>query len=370
VSGIFRKKIDLLKRCDDILNKNKQIIKKVGLPPGTLLHIGSVRSEEIKIKMLCYNCNDWSETEIDSIDDIINYKDTENICWIHSSGVHIVKIIEKIGTIFKIHPLVLEDIVNTNQHPKLEENEDYVYVILKMIHCDENKKIEFEQVSIIVGKNYILSFQENDNDIFKQIRDRIKSTPGKIRAKGADYLAYALLDCIVDYYYVALEYLGERIEVLEDQVMLDPKPEVLKEIHGLKNEMLFVRKAVWPLREIINALARGDSTLFQKDTLIYLRDIYDHMIQVIDSIEMYRDMVTGMLDIYISSISYRTNEVMKVLTIIATIFIPLTFIVGLYGMNFKYMPELEWEWGYPAILCIMALISLGMIHYFRKKKWL
>nr|WP_236639452.1 magnesium/cobalt transporter CorA [Pelosinus sp. UFO1] len=216
----------------------------------------------------------------------------------------------------------------------------------------------------------MLSFQENDNDIFKQIRDRIKSTPGKIRAKGADYLAYALLDCIVDYYYVALEYLGERIEVLEDQVMLDPKPEVLKEIHGLKNEMLFVRKAVWPLREIINALARGDSTLFQKDTLIYLRDIYDHMIQVIDSIEMYRDMVTGMLDIYISSISYRTNEVMKVLTIIATIFIPLTFIVGLYGMNFKYMPELEWEWGYPAILCIMALISLGMIHYFRKKKWL
>lgn len=240
-----------------------------------------------------------------------------------------------------------------------------------MIHHNESKKnIDFEQISIVVGRNYILSFQENDNNTFHQIRDRIKKMDGKIRTKGADYLAYAMIDCIVDHYYVVLEYLGEKIEILEDRLMLEPGPDALKDIHSLKNELLFVRKAIWPLREVINALARGDSPLFHSNTLIYLRDVYDHIIQVFDAIEMYRDMVTGMIDIYISSVSYKLNEVMKVLTIIATIFIPLTFIVGLYGMNFKYMPELEWEWGYPAVLFFMGIITIFMIVYFRKKKWI
>ena len=348
----------------------RQITKKVGLPPGTLLHIGPSRSEKIKIKMLNYSSDNWVEKEFDNVEELLNYKDTATICWVHISGVHVVNVIEKIGTAFQIHPLVLEDIVNTNHRPKLEDNKEYLYIVVKMIHCYDNKKMDFEQVSIIVGSDYILSFQENDDDTFDQIRERIKSTTGKIRTKGTDYLAYALLDCVVDYYYVALEYLGEKIEILEDKIMVDPKPKILREIHTLKNQMLFVRKAVWPLREILNALARGDSLLFKQDTLIYIRDVYDHIIQVIDSIEMYRDMVTGMLDIYLSSISFKTNEVMKVLTIIATIFIPLTFIVGLYGMNFKYMPELEWEWGYPIILCIMAFISICMVVFFRKKKWL
>ncbi len=347
----------------------KQITKKVGMPPGTLLHIGSNRSEKVKIKMLCYSGDNWVEKEFDKVEDLLKYKSTTEICWIHINGVHIINVIEKIGVAFNIHSLILEDIVNTNQRPKIEDNKDYLYIVIKMLHCYE-KKIDFEQVSLIIGSNYILSFQENDNNTFEQIRDRIKSTTGKIRTRGADYLAYALLDCVVDNYYVALEYLGEKIEALEDKIMLDPQPKVLKEIHTLKNEMLFVRKAVWPLREIINALARGDSSLFKEDTLIYLRDVYDHIIQVIDSIEMYRDMVTGMLDIYLSNVSFKLNEVMKVLTIIATIFIPLTFIVGLYGMNFKYMPELEWQWGYPAILCIMVIISGCMIIFFRRKKWL
>jgi magnesium transporter len=350
--------------------KLKQITKKVGLPPGTLLHVGSNRSEKVKIKMLCYSGDSWVEKEFDKVDDLLKYKKTSEICWIHISGVHIVNVIEKIGAAFQIHSLVLEDIVNTNQRPKIEDNKEYVYIIIKMLHCYENKNIEFEQVSLIMGNNYILTFQENDNNTFGQIRDRVKSTTGKIRTKGADYLAYAILDCVVDNYYIALEYLGEKIETLEDKIMLDPKPQILKEIHTLKNELLFVRRAVWPLREIINALSRGDSSLFKEDTLIYLRDVYDHMIQVIDSIEMYRDIVTGMLDVYLSNVSFKLNEVMKVLTIIATIFIPLTFIVGLYGMNFKYMPELEWQWGYPAILCIMAFISVCMIIFFRKKRWL
>ena len=348
----------------------KPITKKVGLPPGTILHIGSTRSEKVKIRMLRYSSEHWDEKEFDKVDELLENQSIPDKCWIHVSGIHVVSMIEKIGAAFHIHSLVLEDIVNTNQRPKMEDNKEYLYIIVKMIHCYENKNIDFEQVSLIVGSNYILSFQENDNDTFEKIRERLKSTTGKIRSKGVDYLAYALLDCIVDNYYVALEYLGDKIEVLENKIIVHPQPKVIKEIHTLKNEMLFVRKAVWPLREIINALSRGDSVLFTKDTLMYIRDVYDHMIQVIDSIEMYRDMVTGMLDLYLSNVSFKTNEIMKVLTIIATIFIPLTFIVGLYGMNFKYMPELEWKWGYPAILIIMTVISGCMIVYFRKKKWM
>lgn len=345
--------------------------QKVGMPPGTLVHIGNLRSEKIKISMLCYSEENWTEQQFSTVDELLSHECSADVNWIHISGIHNITIIEKIGNKFNIHPLVMEDIVNTDQRPKLDENKDYVYIVLKMInYLEQNNNIEFEQISMIVGNNYMLSFQENDNNAFQLIRDRIKKVNGKIRAKGVDYLAYALIDCIVDYYYVALEYLGEKIELLDDDLMLDPGPNVLKQIHTLKTEMLFVRKAIWPLREIINALARGDSVLFHHDTLIYLRDVYDHVIQVIDTIEMYRDMVTGMFDIYISSVSYKLNEVMKVLTIIATIFIPLTFIVGLYGMNFKYMPELEWEWGYPAVLAFMAIISIVMIMYFRKKKWL
>lgn len=341
------------------------------MPPGTLLHVGDTRSEKIKISMLCYSKDDWTEKQCNHVEELLEDKCTADVSWVHLSGIHRIDIIEKIGIQFNIHPLVLEDIVNSNQRPKLEESTDYVYIVLKMIrYVESTQTMEFEQISMVVGSNYIISFQENDNMIFQQIRERIKNTNGKIRTKGVDYLAYALIDCIVDHYYVALEYLGEKIELLEDQLMVDPGPNVLKEIHNLKTEMLFIRKAIWPLREIINVLARGDSPLFSHGTLIYLRDVYDHVIQVIDTVEMYRDMVTGMFDIYISSVSYKLNEVMKVLTIIATIFIPLTFIVGLYGMNFKYMPELEWEWGYPAVLLLMGFITIFMISYFRRKKWI
>lgn len=351
--------------------KHKYNTQKVGMPPGTLLHIGAVRCEKIKITMICYSKEDWIEQQFENIDELLKYECSADMTWVHISGIHRVDIIEKIGAKFALHPLVLEDIVNTNQRPKLEENEDYIYIVLKMINYDEHKdKIDFEQISMIVGRNYILSFQENDNDTFQQIRDRVKKADSRIRTKDIDYLAYTMIDYVVDHYYVVLEYLGEKIETLEDRLLLDPGPDALTDIHQLKNEMLFVRKAIWPLREVINALARGDSSLFHHDTLIYLRDVYDHIIQVFDAIEIYRDIVTGMIDIYLSSVSYKLNEVMKVLTIIATIFIPLTFIVGLYGMNFKYMPELEWKWGYPAVLLFMSIVTIFMIAYFRKKKWI
>lgn len=351
--------------------KNRQNTLKVGMPPGTILHTGAMRHEKVKISMLCYGKDDWYEQYFSNVDELLSYNCIADVNWIHISGIHMVEIIEKIGNKFMIHPLVMEDIVNTDQRSKLEEYKEYIYIVLKMIHYHEKiANIEFEQVSMIIGSNYIVSFQENDNTTFNQIRDRIKKSNSMMKSKGADYLAYALIDCIVDHYYIALEYLGEKIELLEDQLMLDPGPHVLKEIHTLKTEMLFIRKAIWPLREIINALVRGDSALFNHDTLIYLRDVYDHIIQVIDTIEMYRDMVTGMFDIYISSVSYKLNEVMKILTIISTIFIPLTFIVGLYGMNFKYMPELQWEWGYPSVLIFMGVISRVMFIFFKNKKWI
>lgn len=341
------------------------------MPPGTLLQGSSMRNEQVKITLTCYQQDHWMEKEFSDVENLLNYNCMAGIKWIHITGIHTVSIIEKIGIKYNIHPLVMEDIVSPNQRPKLEEGKESVYIVLKMIHyLEQSQKIEFEQFSMVVGEDYIISFQEHDNQIFQQIKERIKKVNGKIRTKGADYLAYALMDCVVDHYYLALEYLGEKIESLEEQLMAYPGSNVLQEIHSLKNEMLFIRKAIWPLREIINGVSRGDSALFHQDTLVYIRDVYDHIIQIMDTIEMYRDMVTGMFDIYISSVSYKLNEVMKMLTIIATIFIPLTFIVGLYGMNFKYMPELEWEWGYPAVLVLMLFISISMIVYFRKKKWI
>jgi magnesium transporter len=235
---------------------------------------------------------------------------------------------------------------------------------------DKSSEIESEQMSLILGPNFVFSFQEREGDIFDPIRDRIRNNKGHIRKMGADYLAYSLLDSIVDNYFIILEKLGEKIEFLEEKLVTRPTPETLQTIHYLRREMIFLRKAVWPLREVINALGRGESSLIKEYTRIYLRDVYDHTIQTIDTIETYRDMVSGMLDIFLSSVSNRLNSVMKVLTIIATIFMPLTFLAGIYGMNFKYMPELEWRWGYPFIWLIMVGIGVFMLLYFKKKKWL
>jgi len=253
----------------------------------------------------------------------------------------------------------------------MEDFVDYLFVVLKMLHYDEKEKaVRAEQVSLILGSNYVISFQETEGDVFDPIRERIRMERGRIRKMGADYLAYSLIDEIVDNYFLILEKLGEKIEDMEDALVTNPTPETLQAIHGLKREMIFLRKSVWPLREVISRLERWESPLIDKSIAIYLRDVYDHTIQVIDAIETFRDMLSGMLDIYLSSISNRMNEIMKVLTMIATIFIPLTLIAGIYGMNFKYMPELESPWGYPMIYLVMLVIGIIMVIYFRRKRWL
>jgi magnesium transporter len=349
----------------------KKRIGKVGLPPGTPIYVGEKKIEKVKISVMNYDETQFLEKEIKSIEDILPLKEKPTVTWINIAGIHEVDIIEKIGKSFDLHPLIIEDIVNTDQRIKVEDFGNYIFVVLKMFFYAENKnEIKAEQISLILGSNFVISFQEEESDIFKPIRERIRNGKGRARKLGADYLAYSLLDAIVDHYFVILEKLGERVEDLEDELVTRPEPKILGEIHRLRREMIFLRKSVWPLREIIACLERGETSLIQKSTEIYLRDVYDHTIQVMDAVETYRDMLAGMLETYLSSISNKMNEVMKVLTIIATIFIPLTFIVGVYGMNFRFMPELEWRWSYLIIWTIMIVVAVFMIFYFKRKRWI
>ena len=349
----------------------RKTARKVGLPPGTLIQAEEKKAEKAKISLIDYDETQFQEKETATVEECFPFKDKPTVTWINIDGVHQVEIMEKIGAHFGIHPLILEDIMHTVQRPKMEDFEDYIFVVVKMIYYDErDDEIKAEQVSIILGTNFVISFQEKEGDVFDYVRERIRRNKGRIRKMKPDYLAYALIDTIVDHYFIVLEKLGERIEVMEEELVTKPTPETLQTIHTLKRELIFLRKSIWPLREVISVLERGELTLIHESTGIYLRDVYDHTIQVVDTLETFRDMVSGMLDIYLSSISNKMNEVMKVLTIIATIFIPLTFVAGLYGMNFKYIPELEWRWGYFAVLFVMVIIGFGMVMYFRNKKWL
>ncbi|UCF69763.1 MAG: magnesium/cobalt transporter CorA [candidate division WOR-3 bacterium] len=345
--------------------------KKVGLPPGTLIHVGERKTEQVKITVIDYDESAVRESTITKVEECYPFKDSPTVTWINIDGIHDVDTIERIGKNYGIHPLLLEDIMHAGQRPKIEDFEDYVFVVLKMLSFNEKEQsIDTEQVSLILGKTYVISFQEKEGDVFEPIRERIRNAKGRVRKMGADYLAYALLDSIIDSYFLILDKIGDKIEALEEDLMARPDAKVLQTIHFLKREMIFLRRSVWPLREVVSNMLRIESKLIRETTGIFLRDVYDHTIQVIDTIENYRDVVSGMLEIYLSSISNRMNEVMKVLTIFASIFIPLTFVAGVYGMNFKYMPELEWHWGYFIVLTIMAVISIFMLLYFKKKRWL
>ena len=349
----------------------KKRSKKAGLPPGTLVHIGERKTEKIKITIMDYDETQFQVRETETLEECYPFKDRPTIIWINIDGIHEIDTLEKLGDCFSLHPLTLEDILNTDQRPKIEDYGEYIFIVLKMLYPDDKTgEILAEQVSLVLGKNFVISFQEREGDIFNSVRERIRSGKGRIRKMGADYLVYSLLDSIVDNYFIILEKLGERIELLEEKLIINPVPETINLIHKLKREMIFLRRSVWPLREVIGSIERGESSLIKGSTNIYLRDVYDHTIQVIDTIETFRDILSGMLDIYLSSVSNRLNAVMKVLTIIATIFMPLTFIAGIYGMNFKYMPELEWRLGYPVILLTMVSIGVLMLVSFRKKKWL
>ncbi len=349
----------------------KRASKKAGLSPGTLIHLGEKKTGKVRISIMDYNESQFEEKEVEKVEECFPFRDKPTLTWINIDGIHNVEVIEKIGKHFALHPLILEDILNTGQRPKMEDFEDYIFIVMKMIYYDEERKeMISEQVSLILGPNFVISFQEKKGDIFDPIRERIRNGKGRIRKMGVDYLAYILVDSIVDYYFFILEKIGERIEFMEEELVTNPKRETLQAIHNLKREMIFLRKSVWPLRELISGLQRTENPLIKDTTTIYLRDVYDHTIQVIDTIESFRDMVSGMLDTYLSSISNRMNEVMKVLTIIATIFIPLTFLAGIYGMNFRFMPELNYRWAYPGVWLVMAAVVITMFAYFKRKKWL
>ncbi len=349
----------------------KRRSRKAGLPPGTPVHIGERRSEISHVRAIHFDATQFREHTFERVDAVTPLRAPQGVSWVHVTGVHDSALLERLGKAFDLHPLVIEDIQNTDQRAKLEDYGSYVYVVVKLWQNSRAATgTRVEQLSLVLGRDFVLTFEEAEPCVFDSVRQRLRDDRGRLRAEGADYLAYSLLDAVVDSYFGVLEQLGEEIETLEGQLVNRPSRAALQSLHGLKREMIGLRRSVWPLRDVIGGLERGTSGLVRPEMWIYLRDVYDHAAHVIDTIETYRDMLAAMLDVYISSVSNRLNEVMKVLTIIATIFMPLTFIAGVYGMNFKYMPELEWRLGYPLVLGIMIGLGLAMLWYFRKKKWL
>jgi magnesium transporter len=345
--------------------------KEIGLPPGTLIHVGKQREEKPVIDLV-----DYDQEHIDTHSDITlaevsHFKGTPSVSWINLSGIHDIKVIEQFGQQFGVHPLALEDILNTQHRPKVEEMDDYSLIILKMLFFDDqSKSIDTEQVSLIIGPHYVLTFQERSGDVFEGVRGRLQRSHVRIRQRGPDYLAYALIDSIVDSYFHILEKVGDHLAQLEEDLLNNPDQSTLARIHHYKRQLQLLRKSVWPLREVISELYKEDSPLIVEGTRVFLRDLYDHTIQVLDTVEIFRDTVSGLQDLYMSAVGNRMNEIMKVLTIMASIFIPLTFIAGVYGMNFEYIPELRWRWGYFAVWGVMIGCIIGMVIYFKRKKWL
>jgi magnesium transporter len=349
----------------------KKRSKKAGLPPGTLVHIGEEKADKTRIHVSEYDEQNFQEEDLPVGPECFLFPKPPKTAWINITGIHQTEVVEQLGTCFDLHPLLLEDVLNTDQRPKLEDFGENLFIVLKALsYSDQTGEISSDQVSLVLRPNALVSFQEREADLFAPVEERLRNGKGRGRKMGPDYLAYRLIDIIVDRYFIILEKLGERIEGLEEKLIGNPTPRVLQEIQKLKRNLLALRRWVWPLREVISALERGEQELFQDSTRIYLRDVYDHTIQVMDTIEIFRDILSGMLDIYLSSISNRMNAVMKVLTIITTIFMPLTFIAGIYGMNFEFMPELKSPWGYPLVLIAMAGIAGMMLGIFKRKKWL
>ncbi len=350
---------------------NQKHSRKTGLPLGTLVHVGPQKEGPVKITLFDYDANSFIEQDIHDVQECYPFRDKPSITWINVDGVHKDEVIADLGKNFVLHPLVVEDIVYTNQRPKMEDYGDYLYIVLKMLH--KNKQGEgfvAEQVSLIVGNNFVISFQESaDGDVFDPIRQQIRTGKGRLRKMGADYLVYALIDTVIDYYFVVLETIGEKIESLEEETVTNPNQKTLRNIHVLKRDMLFLRRAVWPLREVITGLGRSPG-IVSDSIALYLRDAYDHAIQIMDTIENYCEMLSGMLDIYLSSINNRLNEVIKVLTIITTIFMPLSVITGLYGMNFKFIPGADNASGFYEIVGLLLFIAFLMLLYFKRKKWI
>jgi magnesium transporter len=342
-----------------------------GSIPGAVEFVGEQRLLKVQVDAIHYDGSGYSEHRDLSVQACADLVAKGSITWMNVNGVHEVSLIESLGECFGLHPMTMEDIANTTQRPKVEEFAGYIFMVLKMIAFNEaTRSIDIEHVSVILGENFVISFLEDDGDVFDAVRARIRAAGGRIRWMQADYLAYSLMDAVVDHYFLAVERMGDLIEEVDDRLLEEPRPDDIKEIHGLKRGILSLRKAVWPIREEVGLIVKSESPLLTPESRVFWRDLYDHSIQIIDLVETHRDILGGMHDTYLSMLSHRMNEVMKVLTIISTIFIPLTFIAGVYGMNFKEMPELQWRGGYYSVWVLMILIATSLFLYFRRKRWL
>jgi len=349
----------------------RKATKEPGAPPGTLVHTGAKREERVRITLIDYDAEHSQERQVERIEDCFPFKETPTTTWVNVDGLHDVELIRRVGEEFGIHPLVLEDVLSVGQRPKIEEYEEYLFLVLHMLTFEGAAgAVHDEQISVIVGENWVFSFQERVGDVFDPVRERIRAGNSRIRARGVDYLAYALTDAVVDAYFGVLEGIGEVIEGIDSEVMGEPDQDTLHRIHRIKREMLVIRRAVWPLRDVLGHLLRSEHPRVAEETRVYLRDVYDHGVQVLDTVETLRDLASGLTDLYLSTVGQRTNEVMKVLTVIGSVFIPLTFVAGVYGMNFEYMPELTVRWAYPAILLLMAAMGGGMAWFFHRKGWI
>ncbi len=348
----------------------RKAVSKAGFAPGTLVHTGERKVTRTRLTVTTYDRDFLNEQRFEAVEPALAACDPEGFTWLNVDGLHDTAMVARIGEHFRIHSLTLEDVLHTGQRPKAEAFERYEYIVLKMLRLDQEVGIVSEQVSLILTPTSLISFQESEGDVFETVRDRLRKGRGHLREGGGDYLAYALLDALVDQYFVILDHIAEQVDQIEEEILGVSNPETLQSLHRLKRSTLFLHRNIRPLREVITALSREEGTQFRPDTRFFLRDVLDHTLQVIDTIESYRELLSSLLEIYLSSISNRMNEIMKVLTIIATLFIPVTFIAGIYGMNFRYMPELAWRWGYPLAWAVMLGMMIAMLLYFKKKNWL
>ncbi|MCA9868887.1 MAG: magnesium/cobalt transporter CorA [Caldilineae bacterium] len=355
-----------------ILKRGTRRSVKTGMPPGAVVYVGEHKAASQRISLIHFNAADFREQEITDLPASIPFLADATTTWLNVDSLQNTETVTHIGNYLGLHPLLLEDLVNSAQRPKFEDYDAYLFFVLKMLTYDpDTHSVNAEQVSIVLGPNYVLSFQEGDTgDVFDSVRARLKAGNTRIRSSGADFLAYALIDSIVDQYFVVLEQFGDDFEALDEELVGDPSKETLNSIYQLKRQLITVRRSIWPLREVVNALERDNTPLLREEVHVYLRDLYDHTIQVIETVETMRDVVGGMLDIYLSSVSNRTNDIVKFLTIFGSIFIPLTFLAGVYGMNFHYMPELGIRWAYPAFWLITIATIVGLLYYFRRKRWI
>ena len=346
-------------------------VHKPGAPPGTLVVAGPPREEKVRLRLMEFDAENLRETEVDSAEATFSIRDNPPVGWLNLDGLHDPEAMKAIRDHFGLHLLVMEDVMTPGHRAKMEEYDGYLFMVVPMLSFhEESLTVQVEQLSLVLGKNWVLTFQERVGDVFEPVRERLRTAYGRIRNRGADYLAYALLDAVVDRYFVILEQLGDVAEELDLRILHDTTSETLQGVSHLKRELLLMRKAIWPLREAVSSLVRTESSLVNETTQVFLRDVHDHTIQIIDTVETLRDLAASMTDLYLSTLGQKTNDVMKVLTIMASIFIPLTFIAGIYGMNFEHMPELRIPWAYPALWGVMILVAGAMVVYFRKKRWL